>query len=82
MKRGKIMKSKANLKNEVKFTPVFKKDKETNYCKVYYKGFPKALGIGKTEEEAELSLLQIFITLLKERKEKIREQSLNSYYSD
>jgi len=35
---------------------------------VYYKGFPKAFGMGKTEEEAELNLLQIFITLLKERK--------------
>lgn len=76
------MKTKGDLKNKMKLTPVFIKDEKSDYCKVHYKGFPQAFGMGKTEEEAELNLLQIFITLLKERKEKIREQSLNNYYSD
>jgi len=76
------MKTKVDSKNKIKLTPVFIKEEKSNYCKAYYKGFPKAFGMGKTEEEAELNLLQIFITLLKEKKEKIREQSLNSYYSD
>lgn len=76
------MKTKVDLKNEVKLTPVFKKDEKSDDCKVHYKGFPQAFGKGKTEQEAELNLLQVFIVLLKERKEKIREQSLNSYYSD
>jgi len=76
------MKTKIDLKNEVKLEPVFVNDAKSDYCKVHYKGFPKIFGRGKTKEEAELNLLQIFITLLKERKEKVREQSLNSYYSE
>ena len=76
------MKSKIDFKNEVKLKPVFVKDTKSDYCKVRYTGFPQAFGMGKTEEEAELNLLQIFITLLEERKEKIREQSLTDYYSD
>ena len=76
------MKSKIDLKNEVKLKPVFVKDAKSDHSKVRYKGFPQAFGMGKTEEEAELNLLQIFITLLEERKEKIREQSLTDYYSD
>jgi predicted RNase H-like HicB family nuclease len=76
------MKTKADLKNEVKLTPVFTKDRKADYCKAHYKGFPKAFAQGKTEQEAELNLLQIFIVLLKERREQIREQSLNSYYSE
>ena len=76
------MKIKADLKNEVKFTPIFKKDKNADYCKVHYKGFSNAIAKGKTEQEAELNLLQIFIVLLIEKTEKIREQSLNNYYTD
>ena len=75
------MKIKSDLKNEVKFTPIFKKDKNADYCKVHYKGFSNAIAKGKTEQEAELNLLQIFIVLLKTRREQIREKSLNSYYS-
>lgn len=76
------MKIKIDLKNEVRLTPVFKKDEKADYCRVHYKGFPHAFAKGKTEQEAELNLLQIFIVLLKERREQIREQSLNNYYSD
>lgn len=76
------MKIKADLKNEVKLTPVFKKDKKADCCKVHYKGFPNAFAEGKTQQEAEFNLLQIFISLLKERREQIREQSLNNYYSN
>ena len=76
------MKPKVELKNEVKLIPVFMQAEKSDYCKVHYKGFPRAVGNGKTKQEAEFNLLQIFIGLLKERKEKIREQSLNSYYSD
>jgi hypothetical protein len=75
------MKTKVDLKNKVKLKPIFVTDMKSDYCKVYYKGFSQAIAGGKTREEAELNLLQIFIVLLKERKEKIREQSLNSYYS-
>jgi predicted RNase H-like HicB family nuclease len=75
------MKTKIDPGNKVKLTPVFTKDKKSGFFKVHYKGFPQAFGKGKTEPEAELNLLQILITLLKERKEKIREQSLNNYYS-
>jgi predicted RNase H-like HicB family nuclease len=76
------MKTKADLKNEVKLTPVFEKDKKSDYYKMHYEEFPQAFAEGKTKQEAELNLLQIFIVLLKEREEKIREQSLNNYYSD
>jgi len=76
------MKTKVDLKNKVKLNPIFVTDAKSDYCKVHYKGFPQASAEGKTKEEAELNLLQIFIVLLKERKEKIREQSLNSYYSE
>ena len=58
------------------------KDEKFDNYEVHYKGFPKAYGIGKTEQEAELNLLQIFIVLLIEKTEKIREQSLNNYYTD
>ena len=75
------MKSKINLENKVKLTPVFMKDEKSDYYKVHYKGFSQAFGRGKTEQEAKLNLLQILITLLKEGKEKIREQSLNNHYS-
>jgi hypothetical protein len=75
------MKTKIDL-NKVKLVPVFIKDEKSDYYKVHYKGFSQDFGKGKTEQEAELNLLQILITLLKERKEKIREQSLNNYYSD
>ena len=75
------MKTKIDLGNKVKLTPVFIKDEKSDYCKVHYKGFFQAFGTGKTEQEAELNLLQILITLLKEGKEKIREQSLNNHYS-
>ena len=76
------MKTKVDLKNKVKLEPVFVTDAKADHCKVHYKGFSQAFAEGKTREEAELNLLQIFIVLLKERKEKIREQSLNSYYSE
>jgi hypothetical protein len=76
------MKTKVDLKNEVKFTPVFMQDEQSHYYEVYYKGFRQVIGMGKTKEEAELNLLQIFIVKLKESKEKIREQSLNRHYSD
>jgi hypothetical protein len=76
------MKTKIDLNNEILLEPVFATNAKPDYCKVHYKGFPKIFGKGKTKEEAELNLLQIFIKLLQERKEKIREKSLNSYYSD
>jgi hypothetical protein len=38
-----IMKIKADLKNEVKLTPVFTKDKKAEYCKVHYKGSQRLL---------------------------------------
>ena len=78
----KIMKTEIDLKNEIKLEPVFVANAKSDHCEAHYKGFPKIFGRGKTEEEAELNLLQIFMILLKEREEKIREQSLNSYYSE
>jgi hypothetical protein len=37
------MKTKADLKNEVKLTPVFAKDEKADYCKVHYKGSRRLL---------------------------------------
>jgi len=75
------MKIKIFPENKVTLIPVFMKDEKSDYHKVHYKGFSQAFGMGKTQQEAELNLLQILITLLKEGKEKIREQSLNNHYS-
>jgi len=71
-----------NLKKAVMLTPVFVKNEKSDCYKVHYEEVPQAFAEGKTKQEAELNLLQIFIVLLKEREEKIREQSLNNYYSD
>jgi len=76
------MKTKIDLKNKVKLIPVFMTDENTGYLQVHYKGFLKATGKGKTKGEAQLNLLQILIVLLIEKQEKIRERSLNSYYSN
>ena len=75
------MNTKVDLINEVKLTAVFMQDENSGYYQLHYKGFPQAIGMGKTKEEAELNLLEIFIVSLKKREEKIREQSLNTYYS-
>ena len=40
------------------------------------------IGYGKTEQEAELNLIGVLQAELDERKEKIREQSINNYYTD
>ena len=75
------MNTKVDFINEIKPNAVFRQDEKSGYYKAHYKGFLQAIGMGKTKEEAELNLLEIFITTLKERGEKIREQSLNSYYA-
>jgi predicted RNase H-like HicB family nuclease len=76
------MKPKANLSIEVKFTPVFKRNKTTNKYSMYYKEFPQAIALGTTKREAELNLIETFIATLTERKEKIRERFINNYYAD
>jgi predicted RNase H-like HicB family nuclease len=76
------MKPKANLSIEVKFTPVFKRNKTTNKYSMYYKEFPQAIALGTTKREAELNLIETFIATLIERKEKIRERFINNYYAD
>ena len=75
------MKPKANLSIEVKFTPAFKRNKTTSKYSMYYKEFPQAIALGTTKREAELNLIETFIATLIERKEKIREQSTNHYYT-
>jgi predicted RNase H-like HicB family nuclease len=67
--------------NEINFIPIFKKD-ESGYYEMRYLGFPNFIGYGKTEEEAELNLLEILLTALGERKEKIRESCINDYFTD
>ena len=74
------MKPKSTLPTEVTLAPVVAQDEKTGYYEMHYKEFPQAIGYGKTEQEAELNLIQSLIGMLKERKEKIREQSLNKYY--
>ena len=49
---------------------------------MYYKEFPQAIALGTTKREAELNLIETFIATLIERKEKIREQSINNYYTN
>ena len=68
------------VSNEIKLNAVFKREDISDYYEMYYLGFPDFIGYGKTEQEAELNLIQSLITMLKERGEKIREQSLNKYY--
>lgn len=75
------MNTKVDLINEVKLAPVFMQDEKSDYYQVHYKGFPETTGMGKTKQEAELNLLEIFMVKLKEKEEKIREQLINSYYS-
>jgi predicted RNase H-like HicB family nuclease len=69
------------VSNEIKLNAVFKRDEISGYYEIYYLGFPNFIGYGKTEQEAELNLLGILQTALDERKEKIREQSINNYYT-
>jgi predicted RNase H-like HicB family nuclease len=76
------MKPKANLSIEVKFTPVFIHNETTGKYSIYYKEFPQAIASGKTKREVELNLIEIFIAMLIERKEKIREHFINNYYND
>jgi len=73
------MKSKGALPTEFKFTKIVTQDKNGNH-EIHYKEFREVVGYGKTEQEAELNLIQTLITMLKEKGEKIREQSLNKYY--
>jgi predicted RNase H-like HicB family nuclease len=73
------MKSKNTLPTEFKFTKIVAQDKNDDH-EVHYKEFPGVVGYGKTEQEAELSLIQTLVGMLNERGEKIREQSLNKYY--
>jgi predicted RNase H-like HicB family nuclease len=68
--------------NEIKFIPIFKQDETSAYYEMHYLGFPNFIGYGKTEEEAELNLLEILLTALMERKEKIRESCINEYFTD
>jgi predicted RNase H-like HicB family nuclease len=76
------MSTKTETINKIKLDPVFAKDKVTGDYVVHYKRFSNASAMGKTKEEAELNLLEILIQLLTNRKEKIREQALNDYYTD
>ena len=70
------------VSNEIKLNTVFKRDEISGYYEVYYLGFPTFIGYGKTEQEAELNLLGVLQSALDERKEKIRERSINNYYTD
>jgi predicted RNase H-like HicB family nuclease len=70
------------ISNEIKLNAVFKRDEISDYYEMYYLGFPDFIGYGKTESEAELNLLSVFQAALDERKEKIREQSINNYYTN
>ena len=67
--------------NEIKFIPFFQQDETSGYYETHYLGFSN-IGYGKTEEEAELNLLEILLTALTERKEKIRESYINDYYRE
>jgi len=67
--------------NEIKLNAVFKRDEISDYYEMYYLGFPDFIGYGKTEQEAELNLIGVLQASLDERKEKIREQSINNYYT-
>ena len=70
------------LLNAIKFIPFFKQDETSGYYETHYLGFSNFIGYGKTEEEAELNLLEILLTALMERKEKIRESYIIDYYMD
>jgi hypothetical protein len=62
--------------NEIKFIPVFTQDKMSGHYEMYYHGFSNVIGYGKTEEEPELNHLEILLTAVQERKEKIRKPPL------
>jgi len=70
------------VSNEIKLNAVFKRENISDYCEMYYLGFPDFIGYGKTEQEAELNLIGVLQAALDERKEKIREQSINNYYTN
>jgi predicted RNase H-like HicB family nuclease len=70
-----------NVSNEIKLNAVFKRDEVSDYYEVHYLGFPNFTGYGKTEQEAELNLLGVLQAALDERKEKIRELSIDNYYT-
>jgi hypothetical protein len=69
------------VSNEIKLNAVFKRDEISDYYETHYLGFPDIVGYGKTEQEAELNLLDVLAAALNERKEKIRELSINDYYT-
>jgi hypothetical protein len=63
----------------IKLTTVMEQDKRTGFFTAYYKQFPQAIAYGKTETEAELSLIDICQIMFNERKGEIKQELIENY---
>jgi|GEM_PF-5606875 len=67
-----------DYKNAILFemTPIITYNKETGNYFAYYKEFPRASAVAKTEKEVIIDLQEIFKVMLKEHNQEITEEAL------
>lgn len=64
----------------VRLEPIVDRDRETGHYMVFFKQFPQATGLGRSEKEAIANLEDIFKIMLSERANEIKEQILKAHF--
>jgi predicted RNase H-like HicB family nuclease len=65
----------------IELMPIVVQDKKTGYYVAYFEQFPRASASAKTALEAKEELMEIFTVMLRERKEDITRQIVDSYFA-
>ncbi|MEJ7676341.1 MAG: hypothetical protein WKG06_00360 [Segetibacter sp.] len=71
-----------DMQLNIALTPVLEHDIDTDRFMIYYKEFPQAFAIGKTEDEAELNLIPVLELMWKERPKDLEKVLLEKYIND
>jgi predicted RNase H-like HicB family nuclease len=71
-----------NMQLNISLTPVLEHDIDTDRFLIYYREFPQAFAVGKTEDEAEGNLIPLVELMWKERPRELEKVLLEKYIND
>ena len=67
---------------KIELMPIVVQDKRTGYYVAYFEQFPRASASAMTPSEAKAELIEIFTVMLRERKDDITRQIVDSYFAN
>lgn len=65
------MSTNTQIHFKFELSPIYDNDKETGCCMAYFKEVPSAIGLGKSQDEAEKNLIEVFQLMIMDNQHEI-----------